>query len=64
VNYEIAQDTEMIDDVIRETLKIHGSGEVEEWVEEYNQIAKEINQYLVRELLDESKWDEELCYIK
>ena len=27
------------------------------WAEEYDNITKELNQYLIQELMDDSKWD-------
>lgn len=63
VNVSIVQDTDMLDEVIRkEIMKIHNSGDVEQWNQEYDQIIAELNTFLVQQLLDETKWNEELCY--
>jgi hypothetical protein len=71
VNQSIAQeicDTDMFDELIKqefyqsETYRIHSAGDVEQWIQEFETIKKELTQFLVRELLDEASWDEKLCY--
>jgi hypothetical protein len=64
VNSQLAKDSVMLEEIIRnEILHIHSSGDADEWNQEYELIAQEVNQYLVRSLLDQSKWDEELNYL-
>jgi len=58
----------MLDDIIRaefyqsEAFKIHSAGDVEQWIAEFETIKQEVNHFLVRELMDEARWNEKLCY--
>ena len=63
INCSLIEDTDMMEDLIRtEIMNIHSHGEIQQWTDEYEQIMREVNQYLVSQLLDSTKWNEELCY--
>ena len=63
VNRDMAEDAEMLGQIIqKEILNIHSLDDPEVLIKEHDNIMKEVNEFLIEQLLDQSQWDEGTIY--